>query len=831
MKNYAHIIYNSSEKNRSGAVGFGVRSATAGTAPELLEAMERNEIFIFRMSGPNVNSAALQADPDAIKKLVPSYFFRVLKIADGHNAYILGRSVGVGFDYTFYQNGKPGRLGNYVVDTYAFDEPPTAEEFEILLEDAATGSNHFIPADPAPRQENAEMKEISIGHKPDLTPETLSFKANVKAPVTEETVDLLFAFIQSRKENKPVLVKSDVKSPPVLMAGLATLVPQNQIENLTFLTNHTDEGKKQGINLVFINEYYSCEIFAKQWVMLDLNGTERPITKESETFRTQIINYLREGKIEEVHKLVDWMLSDAYEKAKELPHETNLQLFNYLYDYPKFDTKALIGDTRLKEMLNDIFRNDPSIAESLFNSLQEDYDRIENMETLSEWIKFIFALRPIDTSSVVEANKKAINANIFEDSTAFRQFYKSMGTQWEEACRVAIQPERFPKNEDFLSSLDADTWLALYPRFLSEHEGDYAYLIRRMLKDGVYDRVLSTVTRQSIPDNQTLVKALDEVLEKNAGKDEATLIRTIAEALTQVKPFPIDFISKYASRIADPVYTPLFKLQLESLSPRSADEFVATSKSLRQFRGNKDYENWMQTQKAGALLLSAYEGIIGSFRRKELRADEAARLAREFADLATSNRDTARFLALGDALRGSMQSEYTDINGLWELATKLGDHEYLHRLAPGWLEVVVAKEPRRVKELIGSVINDNILTEDEILKLIPSSGNRNHYIAALLLLKKYKPQEKLDYLITRLNFNDEQALAYLNQPAFIEDYEKIIKSRQPSVFSKIGTSLKGMFSKKQKSPEEEDDSEKGSQKKVRGDKDQKSSVKGKEGRR
>lgn len=804
MKNYAHIIYNSSEKNRTGAVGFGVRSATEGTPSTLLEAMERNELFMFHVNGPNVNSSVLQADPDAIKKLVPSYFFRTLKIAEGKNAYILGRSIGVGFDYTFYQNGKPGRLGNYVVDTYAFDEPPTAEEFEIFLEDAAAGSNYFIPADPAPRPENEEMKSISLGHKPDLAPEMRSFKAKAKATVTEKTIDLLFAFIQSRKEGKPVLVKADVKSPPILMAGLAALMPQSQIENLTFLSNHADEGKKQGINIVFINEYYSCEIFAKQWIMLDLNGSERPHTKESDTFREQVENYVKEGKLMDVHKLVDWMLSDTYEKAKSLPQSTNIQLFNYLYDYPKFDVDSLTGDCQLRETLAETFRTNPEKAKALNEELQQRYDDLEDIDSFSDWLKFIFALRPIDASPVVEENKKAINNNVFEDSESFTKFYKKMGTQWEDACRLALQPDRFPRNNEILSSLTPDTWTYLYPRFLSDYKDDAVYLIRRMLDDGVYDSVLAEVRKRSIPDNEIFVRALDQVLADASEQYEPRLIKTLVETLPTMSSFPIDFLTKYSAKISESAYAPLFRLQIESLSPRTASETVETAKALRQFRKNPNYEGWMQTPKAKTLINTAFEGIISGVKKRDLRPEEAERLAKEFADLVTSNQDSARFYALADALRGSSTSEYAGLIGLWDLAIKLGDRAYLRRLAPSWLEQSVSREPRKVRDYVDRVVNDELMTEDEIIRISNSSANRKHYIAALLLLNKYKPQEKLDYLMTRLNFSDEQALTFLNQPTFKEDYDKIIKSRQPSVFSKIGSSLKGMFSKKDKSNEEEE---------------------------
>ena len=63
---YTHIIYNSSEKNQAGNIGFGVRCATEGCAPTLPAALEENEIFTFEEAGPSLSPAALAAKPEAL---------------------------------------------------------------------------------------------------------------------------------------------------------------------------------------------------------------------------------------------------------------------------------------------------------------------------------------------------------------------------------------------------------------------------------------------------------------------------------------------------------------------------------------------------------------------------------------------------------------------------------------------------------------------------------------------------------------------------------------------------------------------------------------------
>ena len=56
---YYHIIYNSSEKGVSGSLGFGVRSVSEGTPPELASAMADAEMFSFGQLGPGLVSYEL----------------------------------------------------------------------------------------------------------------------------------------------------------------------------------------------------------------------------------------------------------------------------------------------------------------------------------------------------------------------------------------------------------------------------------------------------------------------------------------------------------------------------------------------------------------------------------------------------------------------------------------------------------------------------------------------------------------------------------------------------------------------------------------------------
>ena len=795
---YAHVIYNSSEKSQSGAVGFGVRCTTEGTPVELTEAMQDNDIFSFIEAGPALTPSALAANPDAIRQIVPTYFFKSIPLHDKSRAFVLGRKIAVGFDYTFYLNGKPGRLGNYVVDSYVFPQPPTAREFEILLEDADSGSNHFIPVSPSPTPDNREMIEISLGHKPYLPVEERPFTSRSMVRVSPQAIELLFSFIQSRKEGKPVLVKSDVASPPRLMAELAKLVPEKQIENLTFLTNHTDEGKKQGINIIFINEFYSFEVFKKQWIWLDLENGDRCESPEATLFRDKVAAYVASGNFDAIHKLVGWCMSDMYEKGKVFPTETQTQLYNYIYNYDEFRLPLMASDANLRNTLNDYFKSNPEEKRKFDKSMQDWFGNIADINGLWKWIDFILAVGPVDCSLAINTNRPVITNEIFKSADSFSNFYNRFKPRFREVLKF-VDSNAFKEHDSFLSEMPND-WEALYPLFFSERVADHRMLVERMIADNIEPSMRSRIVAKEIRPPEAYINTLVEILKDQPVRNEWKVTKILAEELSNQNRVIPDFFMLFPGKIEDGIYNRLFHWQLQNFYPKGAADVRKLADYLIRFQRN----DMAMTLNGSNVFTRLYSAIKEAVKRKEMTRDDAVRICRAMFQSSYDAATTSPFRLLDKVLCHADIHGENRVEQIWEISKELGDRQYLATLIPAFLASKEASAPKELAKICDFILKNSLMSREALTSLAKTSRMGNEYYVGILLHDNLKPQEELEFLVNDAGMTDEQALNFLER-YFPDSHKKILKSRKPSVFQKMSGMFKGMFGKKTDTPEEDDE--------------------------
>lgn len=475
---YYHVIYNSSEKGVSGSSGFGVRSVTEGAPPELTSAMADAEMFSFDQLGPDMVPSALQQNPDLVLGIPPQYFFGSVTLSDKSRYYVLGRKIAVGFDYSFYKNGKATRPGNYVVDAYAFDTLPGATEFEILLENAAHGSRHFIPASPAPCTDNEEMRGISLEQQPVLPYDEIPFNAMAPAQITPRAFDVLFAFIQSRKTGKPLLIKTEVDEAPRLMAALARLLPPEMVGDMSFLSDYSSEGKKKGVNIYLINRFYDQEVFESQWTCCDFTAGATIDTPERKAHGREIEALVAAGDFKTLYSKVRWCMSDMFDRYRETGPDALAQLYNYFHDYDNFAWRIVAEDDKFRAALCECFRDNPREQERLDRTLQSSFDNIADLRQMLAWMTYILRSSGVDFTRLVEANKSAMTAMVLQSPENFLAFRSTFRSRYDSAMRF-IDKEAY--NNHLARNIADERYSELFEAKMAEFRTDTPDRIRHLV--------------------------------------------------------------------------------------------------------------------------------------------------------------------------------------------------------------------------------------------------------------------------------------------------------------------------------------------------------------
>lgn len=778
--NYYHIIYNSSEKSRGGTVGLGIRSATENTPAEIIEALSNkdNEIFAF-VERPALSQPALAADPTKVLDVAPTYFYRELLLPGKQKIYVIGRKIAVGYDYTYYKDGKSGRPGNYVVDCYVFEEQPDASVFEIFTENPAEGSAHFIPRSPVPSPDNEEMRSISLGHKPDLPAENLSFKAAAAPAAGARTAELLLAFVESRRAGRPVLVKCDVADANLLAAGAASMLRPERLTEFTFLTNHTSEGKKPGYNVFFINQHYNNELFPKQWVMLDLTKDAKISTSEAENYREAIVSAIDGDRRDKVADIIDWLLSDTYERYKNLPKETQAQLFNYIYDFSRFNFDALSRDRELVKALNEYFTAKPSEKARFDEYLQSLFDAQTDLEGTMAWIEYVLAVKPLKATEVIERNRDKITSIVFADKDTFDTFYRRFKQRFVDVQQF-INRSAYKSHSDYLT-LSGGEWESLYHYFLDEKGREPQALIARMLDDGLDQRRRMSIIENEVADREVIADSMIKLITTEQRYEDA-LVADLIDLSGRCALRYRDFVGKiFADRITDPRYSRLFTYALEHASVNNAEGIRSMVERLDAFHKSPDSDTWGAGQ-GKVVFKRLLNAIKDAVRNKTLSRENAADLCFNVYEIGYPRTVTEDFRELGSMLNHVTDEVATDSAWLrmQDLALELADYEFLRQISTKLFNVKGAD----ARKLAKVYLDRNIYSPEQLMKSSARSPQRDDYwVAVMSVDPKAKPEVLLETL-TAQSLSDDEAMAFLSRH-FPEAHHKIERSRRPSFFAKI----------------------------------------------
>lgn len=740
---YFHVIYNSSEKGVEGGRGFCFRTYTEGTPTPYLNALQENELLGYQQGNcEQIMPQTLKNEPESIKAYPTSYFFRKLTVEGGKHIFVLGRTIPVGFDYTFYMKYVPGRMGNYVTDCYLFEEQPSSDVFQILYENPAQGSNRFVPQDPSPRESNEEMKALSLGSQPFLPLEEKPFVAASLAPISPLAVKILFALVEAQRLHKVLAVKSPWKEAAPLMADLYRLLPDDLIDDFGFVSNYQEEGLPKHTPIVWVNEFYDYALSKNLSVCFD-TASEWTETDEYQLFGKGLERDLSAGDKEAVFNCVRWMLSGAYFSVMDKSKETNTAFYQYCVTPDAFSLNALKGNDELVAVLANYISKEEKYREPLFSLVDAKMASASNEREVALSVNFLEEMRKkqIDLSSIAEKYKPHFSQIVFSSVETFVASADKVDgglSTWTKYLDRGV----LAKKNAFLDDPRMKVyWKDLYRLFYPEDDqkGDArAKVVRRMVDCGLEPKTILEVLKDLYADNEKYASA--ETMKSAMGQEPdkveaywALLTSYLAEG--ELAKLSSDFMDCFSAQLSNDKFAPLFYKQL-TLNGLTLPLLEALPRLKQVAEGNKRLKSLMEEgfdteKKLFPALLSEFWKQV---RENEQEAVKQAECLKDSVLGFYSDSVTKDWRTLYILLRGE-EKEVTEKNceEVTRLAGSLRAKASLERLLDRLISLTKKEQTSMMVDLFGELLGMNL---DDMLARVASvkelKDNRN-FLQKILL--------------------------------------------------------------------------------------------------
>ena len=560
---YYHLIYNSSERSIKGAPGFGIRAYSEDLPKEVLNAIEKDrELFAFEYKGTNLTTNIVHTNPESIKGIIPTWIYAVIPIGEGKKVYVLGRKIAVGFDYSFYKTGQPTRLGNYVGDYYITLDSPSSDFWNLMY--TRDDGVQFIPASPVPTQDNDDMRSISLGEPKLLSPMENIVAAAPKAKgVHAFALEIIFGILESRKLQKPLLVKMASKETAEVMADVFRILPSDVATECPFITNYNQTGRRQGYNIFVINEEYQAQVMAEQWMVVDLINGKTVNSKERDIFLPIVQNYTDRGVWNYVRNTMMWILSDSYANIGNSDPNLNSLVLCYL-NKDEFDFENLSQNKELINALAPILEKDEEKRDYLFDYLWFNIRNITKPEQIKQMSQELSALKPLGTDAIANEWKPDATKIVFKSSDAFLTLYNSVRGDLNSVANV-IDYSECVNHKNFLSSFarHPDVWRTLRPLFIPNAASNFESFVMLTIKEGFdYDNTEKAVDEVN-PNKTQFVDSLIAIYEKTESKETLEVseihkkaIEFIASTIKSIDYYPFieNLPNRYSNNICQQLY-------------------------------------------------------------------------------------------------------------------------------------------------------------------------------------------------------------------------------------------------------------------------------------
>lgn len=784
---YSHIIYNSSQTNRDGRPGFGVRTMTAGTDPDLLTALVNADVFAFEYSHPKLTPNTLAADPSLIRLISPSYFYTFVEMGNSKK-WVFGRKIAVGFDYVFYSTGKPTRLGNYVADVYVFDAVPEASVFEALYEIPAEGSMHFIPRSPEPSIDNDEMKYISLDRQQDLAPESLGFKAASLPKIDPRAIKLLFGFLAHLTNGKPVAAVIDDKDADAVIASFMRIIPHELIPRATFITNYNDTGVPPNFALLFVDPENKSQFVPAIWNMVDLTDPAEYESTEAHQLMPELDKALTDNDMPHLLNLARWLFSKEYASVKDLDASGRETAFRYVIESNTLTDQLLDKTLADRASVAALARVTASGANT--KMLDGYFDAKIAVTTSAKDIK-----RLIDNNSALASagltcakeslkrNQSHIDSVVMASPASFEEFF--IATGGKDLSSLTPYAEFLDteslkgKRNGFLSQLSPAAWVKFYPLFFATPINEKA-LVLRTLTDGLPAKERDEVLYKALQPARLAEIAAGLILENEGYSDSLLpiLLKLQSQGITIQGKSYFDLFEKHRN---DSKFAELLKAEYTKSMPLSPVE-----KEVERIELMAKYPI-LAPAISDAKLSSALRSVKATARTDRRKA---ADLSRRIIALSLKSKHNDDFRLLFDVIGGTYNA---DAEKLAKLGIEIGDLNAVKHALPE-----LAKR-RTQADLVGEITefaSANGMPRTELVSFIADAPDSMLPIWLEHIYRKEK-KNRGAIIVAELEgagLDHKSAVATLEK-SLPEDHKAYLKSLQPNIFVRFGRWVKSLFGK------------------------------------
>lgn len=784
--NYYHIIYNSSENSMTGGAGFGIRTATEGTPASLIEAIRDTDLFndMWDNLSNQPTTAQIKEHPEVMDDIAKYYAVTNITDKQGKVFHIIARRAFVGFNYAFYNNGIPTRLGNYVIDYYAFEDAPESSAYQILYEKALPGSNHFIPASVRPTEDNEEMRAISLGKQAPLPAEERPFGAEVADRLDAGAVVLFFTYLRARQNGKKLVVKATKERALKLTADFYRMLDRKSAAEINTLVNHRNNGINNYFDIYFILPDYPHQLYLGLYDFLDMDSAKMPDTDEAKAFGAELTD-LVSGRFGENKKQIDdilrWLLMEEYTTVKKMSKKTIDNFFLYCIQPCNFSYTTLAGGSdEFLNVLSAYTRKNAQNAEH-FNTIVSDAVNACTEDNVSRLIHDFHKLESFgfDMSRLTEDVRTSVSRCILGSPAILKSVLDAHDVS---GIRQFIDKTVFEEHSDYVEEKSLYKYmLDLYRDFLtgSELADKNNMLFNRFVSLDMDKKYLIPIIDDTHgSDNEAKIQFLITILQKRA--KPVSMIWPMMEHYLSRHTCP-DLLDAFGDRLTEEEYAPLFYYSIkENRNPyqtiggvEGLTELLAGNEQLKRlvcdgFDKDNLYIPFLEElkrmykadhEKAGEALHKLNVNVLGFL---PVKNDRFANLA-IYLDMVDSNR-------YNDIPAGKIPM-------LFSLVKELEDRDSFGQLLTAFLNAA-DKERIEVRDLINlyEKFNLNVDVKEEIDDLNAATTDTRK-LEIILKENRKMPFKKALEIVSTLNMDKKDISVFFNA-AYFKEYKSYLRNQK-----------------------------------------------------